>query len=203
MRLIQLLMGLNEVYTIVRGSILMMNPLPSLAHVFSLLVHNENKERLGQPTNCPFSQLYWMWMHHDKVHSGRISRQITITMAILELDSYVISARSQGIVRRDATSYMTTHRMFRTLVETLLAGIFQMARTMAKTLDTINANEQLQVYKEPLMKVWSLRKIKINPKMMERMWFWLKNNMGTCEPTSTILCWKWRHCEIPKKFKFL
>ncbi|XP_070047366.1 uncharacterized protein [Nicotiana tomentosiformis] len=37
-RLIQFLMGLNEVYTIVRGSILMMNPLPTLAQAFSLLI---------------------------------------------------------------------------------------------------------------------------------------------------------------------
>lgn len=33
-RLIQFLMGLNEVYTVVRGNILMMNPLPSLAQTF-------------------------------------------------------------------------------------------------------------------------------------------------------------------------
>lgn len=37
-RLIKFLMGLNEVYTVVRGSILMMNPLPSMAQAFSLLV---------------------------------------------------------------------------------------------------------------------------------------------------------------------
>ncbi|XP_075087858.1 uncharacterized protein LOC142169836 [Nicotiana tabacum] len=37
-RLIQFLMGLNEVYTIVRGSILMMNPLPTLAQAFSLFI---------------------------------------------------------------------------------------------------------------------------------------------------------------------
>ncbi|XP_019261003.1 PREDICTED: uncharacterized protein LOC109238956 [Nicotiana attenuata] len=40
-RLIQFLMGLNEVYTVARGSILMMNPLPSLAQAFSLLVQDE------------------------------------------------------------------------------------------------------------------------------------------------------------------
>ncbi|XP_009630157.1 uncharacterized protein [Nicotiana tomentosiformis] len=37
-RLIQFLMGLNEVYTVVRGSILMMNPLPSIAQAFALLI---------------------------------------------------------------------------------------------------------------------------------------------------------------------
>uniref|UniRef100_M1BRA2 Uncharacterized protein n=1 Tax=Solanum tuberosum TaxID=4113 RepID=M1BRA2_SOLTU len=40
-RLIQFLMGLNEVYTVVRGNNLMMNPLPSLAQTFSLLIQDE------------------------------------------------------------------------------------------------------------------------------------------------------------------
>ncbi|XP_009792129.1 uncharacterized protein [Nicotiana sylvestris] len=50
MRLIQFLMGLNEVYTVVRGRILMMNPLPSMAHVFALLVQEE-KKREFRPKN--------------------------------------------------------------------------------------------------------------------------------------------------------
>ncbi|XP_019238294.1 PREDICTED: uncharacterized protein LOC109218385 [Nicotiana attenuata] len=45
-RLIQFLMGLNEVYTVVRGSILMMNPLPSLAQAFSLLVQDEKQREI-------------------------------------------------------------------------------------------------------------------------------------------------------------
>ncbi|XP_019223549.1 PREDICTED: uncharacterized protein LOC109205298 [Nicotiana attenuata] len=49
-RLIQFLMGLNEVYTVVRGSILMMNPLPNLAQAFSLLVQDE-KQREIKPNN--------------------------------------------------------------------------------------------------------------------------------------------------------
>ncbi|XP_015168590.1 uncharacterized protein [Solanum tuberosum] len=40
-RLIQFLMGMNEVYTVVRGIILMMNPLPSMAQAFSLLIQEE------------------------------------------------------------------------------------------------------------------------------------------------------------------
>ncbi|TMW81547.1 hypothetical protein EJD97_009005, partial [Solanum chilense] len=40
-RLIQYLMGLNEVYTIIRGSILMMNPLPTMAQAFYILVQEE------------------------------------------------------------------------------------------------------------------------------------------------------------------
>ncbi|XP_019233911.1 PREDICTED: uncharacterized protein LOC109214451 [Nicotiana attenuata] len=47
-RLIQFLMGLNEVYTIVRGSTLMMKPLPSMAQAFSLLIQEE-KQREFKP----------------------------------------------------------------------------------------------------------------------------------------------------------
>jgi len=47
-RLIHFLMGLNEVYTIVRGSILMMNPLPTMAQAFSILVQEE-KQREVKP----------------------------------------------------------------------------------------------------------------------------------------------------------
>ncbi|XP_019234231.1 PREDICTED: uncharacterized protein LOC109214736 [Nicotiana attenuata] len=49
-RLIQFSMGLNEVYTIVRGSILMMKPLPSLAQAFSLPIQKE-KQREFRPNN--------------------------------------------------------------------------------------------------------------------------------------------------------
>ncbi|XP_075101642.1 uncharacterized protein LOC107776883 [Nicotiana tabacum] len=49
-RLIQFSMGLNEVYTIVRGSILMMNPLPSIAQAFSILIQEE-KQREDKPHN--------------------------------------------------------------------------------------------------------------------------------------------------------
>ncbi|XP_070021411.1 uncharacterized protein [Nicotiana sylvestris] len=47
-RLIQFLMGLNEVYTVIRGSILMMNPLPTIAQVFSILIQEE-KQREVRP----------------------------------------------------------------------------------------------------------------------------------------------------------
>nr|XP_016451307.1 PREDICTED: uncharacterized protein LOC107776009 [Nicotiana tabacum] len=49
-RLIRLLMGLNEVYTVVRGSILMMNLLPSVAQAFSILIQEE-KQREVRPSN--------------------------------------------------------------------------------------------------------------------------------------------------------
>ncbi|XP_070004227.1 uncharacterized protein [Nicotiana sylvestris] len=49
-RLIPFLMGLNEVYTAVRGSTLMMNPLPSIAQAFSILIQEE-KQRKVKPHN--------------------------------------------------------------------------------------------------------------------------------------------------------
>ncbi|XP_070056584.1 uncharacterized protein [Nicotiana tomentosiformis] len=49
-RLIQFLMGLNETYTVVRGSILMMNPLPSIAQAFSLLIQEERQREI-KPNN--------------------------------------------------------------------------------------------------------------------------------------------------------
>ncbi|XP_070049888.1 uncharacterized protein [Nicotiana tomentosiformis] len=51
-RLIQFLMGLNEVYTVVRGSILMMNPLPMIAQAFSILIQEEEQRKVR-----PHSQL--------------------------------------------------------------------------------------------------------------------------------------------------
>ncbi|KAM3319035.1 hypothetical protein P3S67_006235 [Capsicum chacoense] len=47
-------MGLNEVYTTVRGSILMMNPLPSTAQAFSLLIQEE-RQREVKPHNQLFT----------------------------------------------------------------------------------------------------------------------------------------------------
>ncbi|XP_015165738.1 uncharacterized protein [Solanum tuberosum] len=53
-RLIQFLMGLNEVYTIIRESILMMKPLPSMGQAFALLIQEE-KQREFKPNNQIFT----------------------------------------------------------------------------------------------------------------------------------------------------
>ncbi|XP_042753624.1 uncharacterized protein LOC128128114 [Lactuca sativa] len=50
-RLIQLLMGLNESYKSTRGQILMMNPLPSIATVHSLLIHEERQRDINSIPN--------------------------------------------------------------------------------------------------------------------------------------------------------
>ncbi|XP_060202763.1 uncharacterized protein LOC132631181 [Lycium barbarum] len=52
-KLILFLVGLNEVYKVVRGSILMMNPLPTIAQDFSIL-SQEEKQKEVKPNNQLF-----------------------------------------------------------------------------------------------------------------------------------------------------
>ncbi|KAH0761416.1 hypothetical protein KY290_017489 [Solanum tuberosum] len=47
-RLIHFLMGRNEIYTVIRGNILMMSSLPSMAQTFSIL-SQEEKQREVRP----------------------------------------------------------------------------------------------------------------------------------------------------------
>lgn len=54
-RLIQFLMGLNELYTTIRGNILMITPLPTLGQAFALLIQEE-KQRELRPLNHSFGQ---------------------------------------------------------------------------------------------------------------------------------------------------
>ncbi|XP_075087522.1 uncharacterized protein LOC142169550 [Nicotiana tabacum] len=42
--------GLNETYTVIRGSILMINPLPNLAQAFSLLIQDEKQRKIKPNT---------------------------------------------------------------------------------------------------------------------------------------------------------
>ncbi|XP_027767797.1 uncharacterized protein LOC114074080 [Solanum pennellii] len=53
-------MGLNEMYTVIRGSILMMNPLPTMAQAFSLLVQDEHQREIkpSGPFNTESTALY-------------------------------------------------------------------------------------------------------------------------------------------------
>ena len=41
------LMGLNETYAAVRGQILLMEPMPPLSKVFSLLLQDEKQRKVG------------------------------------------------------------------------------------------------------------------------------------------------------------
>ncbi|XP_015068565.1 uncharacterized protein LOC107013091 [Solanum pennellii] len=49
--LIQFLMGLNEIYYVIRGSILMMNSLPNMAQDFSLLVQDKHQREINPPNH--------------------------------------------------------------------------------------------------------------------------------------------------------
>ena len=41
-------MGLNETYTTVRGQILLMDPIPPMGKVFSLLIQDEKQRKVGK-----------------------------------------------------------------------------------------------------------------------------------------------------------
>ncbi|XP_023895780.1 uncharacterized protein LOC112007643 [Quercus suber] len=54
--IMQLLMGLNDSFSHIRGQILLMDPIPSVDKVYSLLIHDEKQRSIGQgsSSNGPF-----------------------------------------------------------------------------------------------------------------------------------------------------
>lgn len=50
-------MGLNEVYTVVTGSILMMNPLPKVTQAFSILIQEEKQIEVKPSNNFPIDSV--------------------------------------------------------------------------------------------------------------------------------------------------
>ncbi|XP_042752608.1 uncharacterized protein LOC111893020 [Lactuca sativa] len=50
-RLVQLLMGLNDLFKAIKGQILMMSPLPSISTVHSLLIHEERQREISANPN--------------------------------------------------------------------------------------------------------------------------------------------------------
>ena len=55
--MLSFLMGLNETYTIVKGQILLMDPIPSLGNVFSLLLQDEKQRNVGKKNTIEPSAL--------------------------------------------------------------------------------------------------------------------------------------------------
>ena len=51
------LMGLNDTYATVRGQILLINPIPTLSKVFSLLLQDEKQRKVGKKFNAESSTL--------------------------------------------------------------------------------------------------------------------------------------------------
>lgn len=81
--LIQFLIGLNEVYTMVRGNILMINPLPSMAKEFSLLIQKEKHRVFRSTSRMPMdSTSLNAGVLNNKVQAGRASGQ-TIKRAVM------------------------------------------------------------------------------------------------------------------------
>ena len=50
-------MGLNETYTTFRGQILLMDPIPSIGKVFSLLIQDEKQRKIGKKNTIESSAL--------------------------------------------------------------------------------------------------------------------------------------------------
>lgn len=73
-RLIEFLMKLNDGFEVIRGSILIMNPLPAISHVYRLLMQEENHKKLYQ-TNVGNEELMALAVNkrrlteHDKFKS--------------------------------------------------------------------------------------------------------------------------------------
>ncbi|XP_075075426.1 uncharacterized protein LOC142162723 [Nicotiana tabacum] len=111
-RLIQFLMGLNEVDTIIRGSILMMNPLPSIAQDFSILIQEE-KQREVKPQN-----------QQQVIESTSLNVNGLGTTAMeeviweIDLSHSVISAKGQGTLRKNDINYMDILRIESTTMAT-------------------------------------------------------------------------------------
>ena len=52
--IMQLLMGLNDSFSHIRGQILLIDPIPSVDKVYSLLVQDERQRLVGHSNNGPF-----------------------------------------------------------------------------------------------------------------------------------------------------
>lgn len=111
-------MGLDEVYTIVRGNILMMNPLPSMDQAFSLLIQEE-KQREFRPT------VQWSSLNANVVTNKRnLPRNFKTNYAggnnnsggnsfikavvMEEMLWFVITAKDQVILETGVISYMVS-----------------------------------------------------------------------------------------------
>uniref|UniRef100_A0A2N9IZ24 Retrotransposon Copia-like N-terminal domain-containing protein n=1 Tax=Fagus sylvatica TaxID=28930 RepID=A0A2N9IZ24_FAGSY len=67
--LMQFLMGLNESFTQVRGQILLMDPMPNIDRVFSLIRQEERQRSIGQ-LNVPYVQSTALLCNNDTARSA-------------------------------------------------------------------------------------------------------------------------------------
>lgn len=109
-KLIQFLMGLNEGYSGVRGNILMMKPLPSTAHAYSIILHEESQREVHSASQvCTESSVFNVnapkWNRQKSNTEYRANNQISATT---EKETIIFAhiARNQGITRKNATNWL-------------------------------------------------------------------------------------------------
>ncbi|XP_033511169.1 uncharacterized protein [Nicotiana tomentosiformis] len=71
-RLIQFLMGLNDIYAQAEGNILMMNPLPSIDIAYSLLLQDENQREVYANKYFNSESVSFMAAGEAKQHNARL-----------------------------------------------------------------------------------------------------------------------------------
>ncbi|XP_060170905.1 uncharacterized protein LOC132601864 [Lycium barbarum] len=80
-RLIQFLMGLNDIYTHARGNILMMNPLPSMDLAYSLLLQDENQREVYANAHSTFDSATFMAAGLSKQPHAQLFSEFAAFMA--------------------------------------------------------------------------------------------------------------------------
>ena len=58
----QFLMGLNESYNQIRGQILLIDPLPSINKVYSLLIQDESQRSIGHSFGAYVCHVFWLFL---------------------------------------------------------------------------------------------------------------------------------------------
>ncbi|XP_070048804.1 uncharacterized protein [Nicotiana tomentosiformis] len=89
-RLIQFLMGLNEGYSGAKNSILMMDPLPSINHAYSLLIQDEKQREVhvaSYPTQDVQPKVYWFSTRFQVHQNQEVSNIRHINASVVETEA--------------------------------------------------------------------------------------------------------------------
>lgn len=102
-------MGLNEAYTTMRGSILIMKPLPSLAQAFSLLVQQEKQREVKLNNQLNLESTSLQVNAAPSPHQNRFGARNFKThyMPTIGVDHFVTIVKGQAIQRK---KYYKLHR---------------------------------------------------------------------------------------------
>lgn len=77
MKLSQFLMGLNDLYTPVRGQLLMMQPTPTLSQAFSLLIQEESQREFAKNSQSPIADSMAMNVKYTNLSKFKSNTQQT------------------------------------------------------------------------------------------------------------------------------